>query len=319
MSIHSVKRSQTHLAWDNSISPVITVDSGDTVTFTCGDASNSQITPTSTTETIRTIVFSQFDPVHGPVYVRSAAPGDVLQVEVLDIETVNWGWTGIIPGFGLLADEFTEPKLKIWDLNTKEGYAWFDEVKGIKIPLKPFSGELGVAPGEKGAFSTIPPYKSGGNIDTKWIGKGTKVFLPVQVEGALVSVGDGHAAQGDGEVCGCAIETSITITLRLTVLKDKKSYVQTPHFRTAPVVAEMDEEYYGTTGVESDIREAARDAVRHMIKFLMSEFGLDRQEAYMLCSVAGDLKLHEVVDMPNYVVGFLIPKSIFTKPGTAFV
>lgn len=317
MSIHSVKRSQTHLAWDNSIPPVITVDSGDVVTFSCVDASNSQITASSTVEAVHNFNFSLLDQVNGPVYIRSASPGDVLEIEILDTECGTWGWTALIPGFGLLADEFPEPQLKIWDLDMKKGYTWFDEAKGIKIPLKTFPGELGVAPGEKGAFSTIPPYKTGGNLDTKWLGKGTKVFLPVEVEGALLSVGDGHGAQGDGEVCGTAIETSITISVRVTVVKGVKSYVQTPHFRTAPQ-SEAEEEYYGTTGVGPDIREATRDAVRHMIAFLMKEFDLNRVEAYMLCSVAGDLKLHEVVDMPNYVVGFLIPKSIFTKPGTAF-
>jgi acetamidase/formamidase len=181
---------------------VITVDSGDVVTFSCLDGSNSQITPSSTPESVLNFDFSQLDQVNGPVYVKSASPGDVLQVEVLDIECGDWGFTAIIPGFGLLADEFPEPQLKIWsELDMKKGYAWFDEAKGIKIPLRPFPGELGVAPGEKGAFSTIPPYKTGGNLDTKWLGKGTKVFLPVQVEGALLSVGDGHAAQGDGGRC----------------------------------------------------------------------------------------------------------------------
>ncbi|KAF8520013.1 Formamidase [Hysterangium stoloniferum] len=309
-SIHSVKRAQTHLAWDNSIPPVITVPSGATISFTCLDASNGQITPSSTSATLKTLIFSQLDQVNGPVFIESAQPGDTLQVEVLSVQAAEWGWTGLIPGFGLLADEFTEPALKVWKINREEGYAWFDEEKGVKIPIRPFAGEMGVAPEEGGAHSTIPPYRTGGNIDTKHLTAGSTLYLPVKVPGALFSIGDGHAAQGDG---GTAIETPITASVRLTVLKNKP-YVKTPHFDTAsaPSVSHVPgEEYYTTTGVGPDMREATRDAVRFMIDYLVNERGMTREEAYMLCSVAGDLRLHEVVDMPNYVIGMMLPKSIF--------
>jgi acetamidase/formamidase len=113
---------------------------------------------------LSSLVFSQLDQVNGPVHISSAEPGDTLQVDVLNVQTADWGWTGVIPGFGLLADEYTEPALKIWKLNTEEGYAWFDEMKGIKIKTRPFAGEMGVARGEKGAFSTIPPYNTGVRI-----------------------------------------------------------------------------------------------------------------------------------------------------------
>ncbi|GBE80931.1 Formamidase [Sparassis crispa] len=317
MSIHAVSRSQCHLAWDNSIAPILTVSSGETVTFDCLDASNGQIDPGSTVSSLSSLVFSQLDQVNGPVRVTSAFPGDTLQVEVLNIETASWGWTACIPGFGLLADEFPDPALKVWSLNKNSpgsigyGYAWFDEARSIRIPLRPFAGEMGIAPGEKGAFSTIPPYKTGGNIDTRHLSAGSTLYLPIAVEGALFSIGDGHAAQGDGEVCGTAIETPMKVTVRLTVLKNKP-YVKTPHF-SIPAYSTSGEEFYCTTGIDSDIREATRDSVRNMIAFLCAEHGLDRTEAYMLCSVAGDLRMHEVVDMPNYVIGMMIPKSIFTK------
>ncbi|KAI9064989.1 Formamidase [Trametes sanguinea] len=326
MSIHSVKRSQSHLAWDNSIPPAIRVSSGSTVSFDCLDASNGQLTATSTPSSLATLVFAQLDQVNGPVHVAGAAPGDTLRVDVLDVRTATWGWSALIPGFGLLADEFPSPALKIWTLHRHEGgagagaegegegeygYAWFDEEKGIRIPLRPFAGEMGVAPGKPGAHSTIPPYKTGGNVDTRHLSKGSTVYLPVEVEGALFSIGDGHAAQGDGEVCGTAIETPMQVTVRLTVVKDKP-YVKTPHFTTHSPHG-RDEEYYCTTGVDSDIREATRAAVRHMIEFLVAEYGLTREDAYILCSVAGDLRMHEVVDMPNYVIGMMMPKSIFTK------
>ncbi|OAX37974.1 Acetamidase/Formamidase [Rhizopogon vinicolor AM-OR11-026] len=313
MSIHSLKRECANLAWDNSIPPALHVKSGDEITFDCLDASNGQLTAESTVKSLGTLDFALLDQVNGPVYVDGAQPGDTLQVDVLRIENPEWGWTALIPGFGLLADEFTAPALKIWklesDSDSEEGFAWFDKEKGMKVPLRPFAGEMGVVQKKKGAFSTIPPYHTGGNIDTKHVTVGSTLFLPIEVEGALFSIGDGHAAQGDGEVCGTAIETPMKVTVRLSVRKDKP-YTKTPHFSTPVVKHKSEEEYYCTTGVDSDMREATRSAVRNMIEFLVAEYGLDRVGAYMLCSVAGDLRMHEVVDMPNYVIGMMIPKSV---------
>jgi acetamidase/formamidase len=138
------------------------------------------------------------DQVNGPVFVEGAQPGDTLQVDVLRIENPEWGWTALFPGFGLLADEFPEPALKIWKLE-QEGFAWFDEKKGMKVPLKPFAGEMGVVQKKKGAFSTIPPYHTGGNIDTKHVTVGSTLFLPVEVEGALFSIGVRMLV--DGMIC----------------------------------------------------------------------------------------------------------------------
>ncbi|KAK7002475.1 DNA mismatch repair protein MutL [Favolaschia claudopus] len=312
-----------------SIAPILRIQSGETVNFDCLDASNGQITPDSTVESISSLVFSQLDQVNGPIYVEGAVPGDTLQVDVLSVVPAKWGWTACIPGFGLLSDEYTEPALKIWELNTDEMVTYFDEEKKIRIPLRPFAGEMGVAPGKMGAFSTIPPYATGGNIDTKHLSAGATLYLPVEVEGALFSIGDGHAVQGDG-VCGTlvflisdtlrnarliclrllgtAIETPMNVSVRLTVRKDRP-YTKTPHFKT-PKVNLTDEEFYCTTGVDADMREATRAAVRNMIEFLVTDHGFNRIDAYMLCSVAADLRLHEVVDMPNYVVGMMIPRSI---------
>ncbi|THH06573.1 hypothetical protein EW145_g4000 [Phellinidium pouzarii] len=332
MSIHAVKRSQCHLAWDKSIPPVLYVASGETVTFDCLDASNGQIIVSSTSASLHNLVLSQLDQVCGPIAVAGALPGDTLRVDVVALETANWGWTALVPGFGLLADEFPEPALKIWSIDKENGSAWFNEEKGIKIPIHPFAGEMGVARGVDGAFSTIPPYNTGVIIDTKHVTVGSTLYLPIEAPGALFSIGDGHAAQGDGgeylhnkyHACGLmtskdsplcrgtAIETPIKVTVRLTVVKDK-SYVKTPHYQTHVVPrsngSDAGDEYYCTTGVGSEIREAARDAVRHMIVFLIAEHGLDRIAAYMLCSVAGDLRMHEVVDMPNYVASLFMSVS----------
>ncbi|KAK7030850.1 ATP-binding mismatch repair protein [Paramarasmius palmivorus] len=279
-----------------SIQPVLRIKSGEIVTIDCLDASNGTITPQSNAETVATIDISQVDQVNGPIYIEGARPGDTLKVDVISVETAEWGWTALIPGFGLLADEFPEPALKIWSLNKAEGFAYFDKEKGIKIPLKPFPGEMGVAQGQSGAFSTIPPYHTGGNLDTKHLTAGSTLYLPIEVEGALFSIGDGHAAQGDG---GTAIETPMKVQVCLTVVQDRP-YTKTPHFETS-IPGQHTEEYYGITGVGPDIKEAAQAAVRHTIQFLHDEHGLSAVEAYMLCSVAGDLRMHEVVDMPNYV------------------
>ena len=169
------------------------MSSGDTIAFDCLDASNGQITSASTTATLHSLDFSRLDQVNGPIYVDSAEPGDVLQVDVLSIApSVPWGWSAIIPGFGLLADSFPEPALKIWELHdygNGAGYAWFDEENGIRIPLRPFAGEMGVARAEAGAHSTIPPYATGGNIDTRHVTAGSTLYLPVEVPGALFSMG----------------------------------------------------------------------------------------------------------------------------------
>lgn len=306
-TIH-VRRDQFHLAWDNAIPPIHRIASGEVVAFDLLDASCGQIAADSTIEAIAGLDFSRVDQVNGPIYVEGAEPGDTLQVEILDLEPATWGWTAIIPGFGLLADEFPEPALKLWQL--RDGWAEF--APGIRIPLEPFCGEIGLAPGAPGALSTIPPYRHGGNMDTKHLTRGATLYLPVEAPGALYSMGDGHAAQGDGEVCGTAIETPMRATVRLTVRKDLA--VDEPQFLTGgPLAARTNTAaYYATDGIGPDLHEAARQAIRHMIAHLERAHGLSRSDAYMLCSVAVDLKISELVDAPNWIVGAYLPQSIFT-------
>jgi acetamidase/formamidase len=308
-TIHQITRDQWHLAWDNSIAPVARVASGDTVVVDALDASCGQIGEEATVAAIEALDFGRVDQVNGPVYVEGARPGDTLQVEFLDLQPAHWGWTAIIPGFGLLADEFPAPALKVWRL--VDGWAEF--APGIRIPLEPFCGEIGLAPGAPGAISTIPPYRHGGNMDTKHLTRGATLFLPVEAPGALFSLGDGHAAQGDGEVCGTAIETPMRATVRLTVRKDMA--VSEPQFLTAgPLTPRTNTApYYVTDGIGPDLMEATRQAIRHMIAHLQRTYGLSRPDAYMLCSVAVDLKLCEVVDQPHWVVGAFLPHSIFAS------
>jgi acetamidase/formamidase len=301
-----VGRDQWHLAWDRSIPPVLTVGSGDVVTFDALDASNGQLTATSTTADLSTLAFDQVDQVAGPIFVDGARPGDALQVELLSFEPADWGWTANIPGFGLLADEFPDAHLRITRLADGAG----ELLPGIRIPLAPFCGELGVAPSGE-PRSTIPPDVTGGNMDTRHLTAGATLWLPVQVPGALFSLGDGHAAQGDGEVCGTAIETPMRASVRLTVRRDVS--VTAPEFRTAgPLGASTNTAgWLAADGVGPDLFAAARDAVRRMIDRLGVEHGLAPVDAYLLLSVAGDLRISEIVDQPNWIVTSYCPLSIF--------
>jgi acetamidase/formamidase len=302
-----IRQHQFHLAWDRSIAPIVTVDSGAVIEVDALDASCGQITAQSTSDDLKNLDFGRVDQVNGPIAVRGAEPGDSLEVELVSFEPADWGWTACIPGFGLLADDFPEPALRISRLD--RGQCEF--LPGIRIPLAPFCGELGVAPAEPGAHSTIPPGNFGGNMDTKHLTAGAKLYLPVFAPGALFSLGDGHAAEGDGEVCGTAIETPIRAQVRLSVRKDV--HVAGPEFLTrGPLAAETNTgPFYAVSGVGPDLMAIARDATRRMIDYLGRGHGLAAVDAYMLCSVAVDLKVSEIVDAPNWVVTAYCPLSIF--------
>ncbi len=307
-SAFHVTRDRSHLKWDPAIPPIATVPSGSTVTFDCLDASGGQLTATSTMDDLARLDFDRVDQVNGPVAVEGAGPGDSLQIELLDFRPADWGWPASVPGFGLLADEFPEPALRITRLPAVGDRAEF--LPGIRVPVIPFCGEVGVAPID-GPRSTIPPDTHGGNMDTRHLTAGATLFLPVFHEGARLSIGDGHAAQGDGEVCGTAIETPMEATLRLTLRKDV--HVTAPEFLTAPGAAAERPvgRRYATDGVGPDLLTAARDATRRMIDWLGREHGLAPIDAYLLCSVAVDLRISEIVDMPNVIVTAHCPLSIF--------
>ncbi len=301
-----ITRDRFHLAWDPAIEPIETVGSGDLVEFDLLDAGGGQLTATSTVEDLGRLDFSRVDQVNGPIAVDGAEPGDTLQVELLEFEPADWGWTASIPGFGLLADDFPDPYLRITRVPAAGERAEF--LPGIRVPIAPFCGEVGVAPPD-GPRSTIPPDVFGGNMDTRHLTAGSTLFLPVFHAGARLSMGDGHAAQGDGEVCGTAIETPMRTLVRLTVRKDL--HVTAPEFLTADVPPVVGGRRYATDGVGPEIFGAARDAVRRMIDWLGREHGLSAVDAYLLHSVAIDLRISEIVDMPNVVVTAHCPLSLF--------
>ncbi|HEX5012960.1 MAG TPA: acetamidase/formamidase family protein [Candidatus Limnocylindrales bacterium] len=306
-AIH-ITRDRFHLAWDPAIPPIETVGDGDEVEFDLLDASNGKLTQTHTAADIATLDLSGVDQVSGPIAIDGAKAGDTLQVDLLDFQPADWGWTAAIPGFGLLADDFTEPAYRVTRVPAVGERAEF--LPGIRIPIIPFCGELGVAP-ETGPRSTIPPDAHGGNMDTRHLTAGATLFLPVFHDGARFSIGDGHAAQGDGEVCGTAIETPMRARVRFKVRKDL--HVTAPEFLTAPGPAAERPvgQRYATDGVGPDLMTAARDATRRMIDWLGREHGVNAIDAYMLCSVGVDLRISEIVDQPNFIVTAHCPLSIF--------
>jgi acetamidase/formamidase len=301
-----VTRDQFHLAWHPAIPPIATVESGAIVELDLLDGSNGQITVSSTVEDLGRVDFGRVDQLHGPVAVAGAEPGDTLQIDLLEFVPADWGWTASVPGFGLLGDEFPDPALRITDLPAAGERVEFPP--GIRIPVDPFCGVIGVAP-RTGPLPTIPPGEFGGNMDTRHLTAGATLFLPVFQSGARLSMGDGHAAQGDGEVCGTAIETPMRATVRLTVRSDL--HLTGPEFLTPDAPAGPAGRRYATDGVGPDLLGAARDAVRRMIDWLGREHGLAPSDAYLLASVAVDLRISEIVDMPNVIVTAHCPLSIF--------
>jgi acetamidase/formamidase len=236
----------------------------------------------------------------GPVYVEGAEPGDVLEVRIEQIKlAIPYAYNGFGVGRGFLPEDFDHSKTKIIRLNEKRGLAEFGP--GIEVPMRPFFGSMGVAPPpERGRLNSAPPDIQGGNMDNKDLVAGTTVYLPVWAPGGLFVVGDGHAAQGNGEVDITAIETSLVGRLRFIVRKDL--HYKYPRAETPT--------HYISMGFNEDLTLATKKAVHEMIDFLVSEKGMTRDDAYMLTSVAGDVDITELVD-GNKGVHVLMPKRVF--------
>jgi acetamidase/formamidase len=307
---HTIHSHQHHLGWNNAFAPVLRVAPGESVEFEVFEASGGQLSPQSTVDDVGRMDFGKVNPVTGPVFIDGAEPGDVLKVTLLSFKPSGWGWTANIPGFGLLADEFKAPALHLWSYDAATLAPAFFGRWG-KVPLKPFTGTIGVAPAEAGLHSIVPPRRVGGNMDVRDIAAGTELYLPVEVAGALFSVGDTHAAQGDGEVCGTAIESPMSVALKFDLVK--ATPLAFPRFITpGPVSRHLDTRGYEvTTGIGPDLMEGARAAVRAMVELLAKRHGMPPVEAYMLCSVCGDLRVSEIVDVPNWTVSFYFPRVVF--------
>jgi len=330
-----------HNRWHPDIPPVAEVAPGDEIRLETEEGLAGQLTRDSTHADAGRMHLGLGHPLSGPVYVSGAKPGDTLEVELVSYEWADFGTTAVIPGFGFLADLFPDPYLVKWEI--ADGLARSAELPGVAVPEETFAGVVGVAPSPErmeafrqreealrargqavadpypeaavppeaaDGVRTIPPRETGGNMDTRQLVAGSRLWLPVDVPGALFSIGDLHFSQGDGEVCGTAIEVAGAVTVRLSVLESSGR-----RFPTYETPARPGRRSFATMGIPvddgMDLNAAARAALLEMIDHLEATYGFERAAAYALCSVAVDLRISEVVDVPNPVVSALLPLDVF--------
>jgi acetamidase/formamidase len=291
--------------WDRSLGPRLRIEPGDEVAFECVDASGGQVHPGMTTAAFLTIDRARIHALTGPIWIENAEPGDVLQIDVLSTRHAGWGWSSVIEGLGFLKDRFREPYLFHWQLDGESTASLAPAV----VPVRPFLGVMGVARADDGAFRTRPPGPFGGNLDVRELCAGSRLYLPVFNHGALFSCGDGHAAQGDGEVCINGIECPLDVTLRFHLHKR--------HPLSGPLVeasegtaADSSAEAWVVVETGTDLANTARAATSRMVDLLVSRWGFTEIHAYILCSVALKLRLSQVVNEPVYTVSAALSKQI---------
>jgi formamidase len=350
-----------HNRWHPDIPPVVEVEPLEEVVLETRDSSDGQIRPGVVAADLLRMDSKVVHPLTGPVYIKGAHPGDLLEIEYLKIQPERHGWTRFVPGVGFLSDLFAEPYLVHWDLERDR--ATSPALPGVCIPSSAFMGTAGLAPShdqlrawarreaelyDRGGvvflpdahsavpahepvasqgLRTIPPRENGGNADVKQITQGSRLLIPVNVDGALYSAGDAHFAQGDSECCGTAIETGATVVVRFRIHAGEASRhairwprFAHPGFFAAPEWA-APRNFIATMGMPirddgsndgGNITLATRNAVMQMIE-LLQERGWTREQAYIICSVAVDLKVSNVVDVPNVVVSAVLPEAIFER------
>lgn len=303
---HVIDRTRIHHVWDRDLEPALTIASGDTVHYDIRMAGDGQVR-FGDTFADSSFDFDTMYNLSGPLFVEGAEPGDTLEIEILRLRPGSWGWTAFLPEDGLLPDDFPDGYVRTFDLTQGEHVCL---PPNVRIPLAPFFGTMGNAPAEPGRHLPFPPHRGGGNMDTRHLVRGSTLWLPVLCPGALFSVGDPHAAQGDGEVCVSALECPMEASLRFHL---RKRPSRGPSFRTPGPLTPLTDAagYHGTMGIATDLMEGARTATRAMIDWLVEERGLTREDAYILCSLAGDLKIHELVDAGMWNVGMTMPLSLF--------
>lgn len=308
MSHHSIDRSLTYNRWNNDYPSRLSIESGDTVSIAMNDASDAQVHPKMTVEEYKQIDRLKIHSLTGPISVSGAEPGDQLKIEIINYEHEGWAWTSIVPGLGLLDEEFEEPYLHIWKLEGDKTRS----MPGLTLDLSPFCGIIGLQRNEPGEFATRPPGPFGGNMDVKHLVAGSTLYLPVFVEGAGLCAGDCHAAQGDGEVCINGMEAPMTVTFKVSLVKGKPltgPYIVTPGQLVSPRYTEKP--FHAFVESAEDPREASKAVVRRAIKYLMDRVGLSREEAYVTCSVVLDLKVSQLVNVPMTTITGYLPEAIF--------
>ena len=315
-TLHALPLAPSNIHWgfyDASLEPVVTIQSGDRVYFEnllarglarlrLAGISEDRFLPSMLNVEEQETIRIGAHPLNGPMYVEGAEAGDVLEIRLVDIGFLtDYGVSGFLPGGGTIPADFPLAALRAFEIDTIAGTITMTGVEGIEIPARPFFGSIGVAPPVLiGRINSTAPGYHVGNLDNKDLVEGTTIFMPVHVDGALLSIGDGHAAQGDGEVTGTAIETSLYGTIEVILHKDRS--LQWPRAETPT--------HYMSMGLDPDLDEAARMATREMVSFLVDVKGMERGDAYILCSVALNLRVTQLVDGTKGVHGMLA-KSLF--------
>ena len=351
-----------HNRWHPDIPPVLEVDVGEEVVLETRDASDEQIKPNMTVNDLDGLDAKVAHPLTGPVYIKGASPGDLLEIEYVDIIAQPRGWTRFRPGSGFLRDLFSESYLAHWQMS--DGWATSPQLPGLRIPDGSFMGTAGIAPSRvqldewarreadlvrrggtaappdpedavpaggqiaNEGLRTLPPRENCGNVDAKQLTKGSRLLVPVNVDGALYSAGDGHFAQGDSECCITAIEMGATAVVRFQIHEGEASRhnIRMPRFSHPgyflPPEWAAPRNFIATMGYpirddgsqegEDHLTLAARNALVNMID-LLQERGWSKEQAYVICSVAVDLKISNIVDLPNVTVSAFLPEDIFQE------
>ena len=305
MTEHALAANPTHSVWNRALEPRLRIEPGDEVQIECVDASGGQVRPGMTAAEFLKIDRSRIHALSGPIWVDGAMPGDVLEVEVLATRHSGWGWSSVVEGLGFLKERFRDPYLFHWQLDGESTSSLAPAV----VPLRPFLGVMGVARAEDGEFRTRPPGPFGGNMDVRELCAGATLYLPVYNTGALFSCGDGHAAQGDGEVCINGIECALDVTLRFKLHKQQP--LSSPIVEASEQVArDSSADAWMVVETGTDLTATARAATNRMVDLLVSRWGFTPVHAYILCSVALRLRLSQVVNEPVYTVSGAIAKQI---------
>ena len=308
MAEHSLGAEPTHSRWNRALKPRLRVASGDTVHMACVDSSGAQCHPSMTLAEYLKIDRDKIHALTGPIAIDGAEPGDVLQVDILEVAHQGWGWTSVVSGLGFLKQRFTEPFFFVWKMEGDTSKSLGPAV----VPVRPFCGVMGVARDQDGEFRTRPPGPFGGNMDVRELSSGATLYLPVLNTGAIFSAGDAHAAQGDGEVCINGIECPVDATFRFHLHKNRP--LAGPLVEAAP--EKQDAEDQGSwIVVESatDAAAAALAATSRMIDLLVERWGFSEVHAYLLCSVAMNLRLSQVVNEPMFTISAAVPKHVLPR------
>lgn len=308
VTTHRLNAAPTHSVWDRTLEPRLRIGSGDVVGIECVDASGGQVRPGMSTQDYLHIDRTRIHALTGPIWIESAEPGDVLQIDVLSIRHRGWGWSSIVGGLGFLKERFNQPYLFHWTLDGNRTRSLAPAV----VPLRPFLGVMGVARAEPGSFRTRPPGPFGGNLDVRELCAGSTLYLPVFVAGALFSCGDGHGAQGDGEVCINGIECPLDATLRFKVHKGQSISGALIESSNA-LVPDDGANSWVVVETGGDLLAAARAATSRMVDLLVSRWGFSAEHAYILCSVALRLRLSQVVNEPVHTVSAALSKEILPE------